>query len=408
MSRKLIVLSLILFSFLLTGCSQSNTEISEDQSKELDVKLYRCDLPLNECKDKWKDSLAGEWKLLISENPKGKNGLMSFSNDADVASILSIDKQLTSSPDNLVIDRKKWIIIVSEPNNQKCLNRKIYDITLDLTYHDYESKDKWYVEEYLKTHRIGQMRSYLEWLENPKIKLQPGDIVNLRFLWTIEFKWTSSPLMDRIPLHYVSKCDDTETSFEILHNAVEYNSKHNELRLFYWFNQVVEEMTTGDIGGVYNDIDSLMAKVTYEFDQRYGKNSEWTFLLNHLVNNSILSQYKKDYITMIFFDWLFQLSPSDKKTFVNKYGNFPSSTYEFSIDNIRNSYKPWFFFKNFFITHIFKELPILTTLCPIGPDGDPLDAYIIGMNVVNDLTVQGSMKEFYSEYLFKGCNLYYQ
>jgi len=37
---------------------------------------------------------------------------------------------------------------------------------------------------------------------------------------------------------------------------------------------VVEEMTTGDIGGVYNDIDSLMAKVTYEFDQRYGKNSE--------------------------------------------------------------------------------------------------------------------------------------
>jgi len=45
--------------------------------------------------------------LLISENPKGKNGLMSFSNDADVASILSIDKQLTSSPDNLVIDRKK-------------------------------------------------------------------------------------------------------------------------------------------------------------------------------------------------------------------------------------------------------------------------------------------------------------
>jgi len=252
------------------------------------------------------------------------------------------------------------------------------------------------------------MRSYLEWLENPKIKLQPGDIVNLRFLWTIEFKWTSSPLMDRIPLHYVSKCDDTETSFEILHNAVEYNSKHNELRLFYWFNQVVEEMTTGDIGGVYNDIDSLMAKVTYEFDQRYGKNSEWTFLLNHLVNNSILSQYKKDYITMIFFDWLFQLSPSDKKTFVNKYGNFPSSTYEFSIDNIRNSYKPWFFFKNFFITHIFKELPILTTLCPIGPDGDPLDAYIIGMNVVNDLTVQGSMKEFYSEYLFKGCNLYYQ
>jgi len=60
MSRKLIVLSLILFSFLLTGCSQSNTEISEDQSKELDVKLYRCDLPLNECKDKWKDSLAGE------------------------------------------------------------------------------------------------------------------------------------------------------------------------------------------------------------------------------------------------------------------------------------------------------------------------------------------------------------
>lgn len=408
MYHKFISLALIAVFLFLTWCSSTNQANIQSWPKELSVKVYRCDLPLDQCKSVWKDSLAWEGIVLIQEDPKWKSSLKTFSNDQDIAAILSLDKQLTSSPDNLIVDRKTWALTVSEPNNPRCLNRKTYDVTLDLTYHDYNAKDKWYVEQYLRTHRIGQLRNYLEWIENSNIKLQPGDIVNLRFLWTIEFEWTSSPLMDRIPLHYVSKCDDTETSFEILHDTIEYNNRHNEIRLFYGLNQVVADSQTGDVGSTYPDIDTLMARVESEFNERYGKNSEGTFFLNHLINNSILSQYKKNHITMIFFDWLFQLSPSDRQSFVKKYWSFPASTYEFSIDNIRNSYRPGFFFKNFFITHIFKELPILSTLCPIGPDWDPLDVYIIGMNVVNDLTVQSSMKEFYSEYLFKDCNVYYQ
>gem|GEM_PF-2273824 len=45
-----------------------------------------------------------------------------------------------------------------------------------------------------------------------------------------------------------------------------------------------------------------MKKVEDEFNQRYGKYSEGTFLLNHLVNNSILTQYKKNQRTILFFD----------------------------------------------------------------------------------------------------------
>lgn len=401
---KVAVISLLVF---LSWCA-SNTQVTESWPKEIAVKLYRCDLPLDQCKDIRRDSLVWEWSIFISENPKWKSSLKTFSNDSDVASILALDKQLTSSPDNLIIDRKNGIITVSEPNNPRCFNRKVYDITLDLTYHDYNAKDKWYVEQYLRTHRIGQLRNYLEWLENPNVKLQPWDMINLRFLWTVEFEWSSTPLMDKIPLHYVSKCDDTEMSFEILHNTVEYNNKHNEIRLFYWLNQVVANSNTGDAGSVYTDIDTLMARVEDEFNDRYGKNSEGTFFLNHLINNSILLQYKKNYITMIFFDGLFQLSPSDKQVFVKKYGTFPASVYEFSVDNIRNSYKQGFFFKNFFTTHIFKELPILSTLCPTGPDGESMDLYIIWTNVINDLTVQSSLKEFYSDYLFEKCNVQYQ
>lgn len=367
-------------------------------------------MPKNECtRDVLQKSLAGKWSISIEEDLEGVNSLFKwFSDDSVISSILSLDNKLNVSPENIFIDKKNNTITISEPTNQRCVNRKVYDITLDLTYHDYNAKDKGQVEQYLKTYRIEQLRNYLEWLENPQIKLQEGDVINLRFLWTIEFEGASSPIMDKITLHYMSKCWDTENTFEVLHDTIEYNSRHDVIRLFYGLKKVESDKDADTVGWVYTSIDSIMEKIEDEFSQRYGKYSEGTFLLNHLINNPILTQYKKNQITMLFFDWLFQLSPSDRETFVKKYAKFPASIYEFNVKNIQNSYKETLFFKNFFTKHIFKELPILNTLCPISNEGESLDVYIIGMNVVNDLTVQSSMKDFYTNYLLKNCNVFYQ
>jgi len=408
MHKKILTIFLLLSLVIVTWCSGVGSESSQTWPKDWNVKVYRCDLPINECtRDMWKTALRWEWTVLVDENLQWKNSLFGLASGNVITSILSLDKLLNSSSENMFVDTRKNIISITEPTNQRCINKNTYDITLDLTYHDFHSKNKGAVEDHLKALRIKKLRDYLEWADNPKTKLQDWDVINLRFLWTIEFQGTSSPLMDKITLHYMSKCEDTDTTFELLHDTIEHNAKHSEIRLFYWLKQLESDKNADTVGWAYTSIDSIMKKVEDEFNQRYGKYSEGTFLLNHLVNNSILTQYKKNQRTILFFDWLFQLSPSDKETFVKRFGKFPASTYEFNVNNIKKYYKDWFFFKNFFIDNIFKELPVLNTLCPVGNEGK-LDLYIIWMNVVNDLTVQNLMKDFYTNHLFKNCNVFYQ
>jgi len=62
----------------------------------------------------------------------------------------------------MFVDTRKNIISITEPTNQRCINKNTYDITLDLTYHDFHSKNKGAVEDHLKALRIKKLRDYLE------------------------------------------------------------------------------------------------------------------------------------------------------------------------------------------------------------------------------------------------------
>jgi hypothetical protein len=53
-------------------------------------------------------------------------------------------------------------------------------------------------------------------------------------------------------------------------------------------------------------------------------------------------------------------------------------------------------------------LPGLNNLCPIWEDNKELPVFLIWINTTSWISVQSKIKDFYSNYLFKNCTVYYK
>ena len=408
---KKLTACLLLTIFVLSWCEINinnwwntswNNSIEWDKTYKL-FTSYKCEKSnINECKrDDWKK----QWEINSITFSKDELNNFTFSK-LDVNNkeqIAKLDSELWKENWKFEFE---WNKVIISKNLQSC---KTFDISLDITYYDWHSWENGELNKYIMDNRIAKLRSFLEWENSSNIKINEWDKINLRFIWTMKENDSQANLKDLTELYYIKPCTSEEITYTIWEDDVEINNMRGEISYYYIVDKESqkEELNKTTV----KNMDDLIKKVSDEFYKRYWSMSVWTYLLDHL--NESLDTYKEDQTNIIISDFFFQLSDSDmdvlKKKYCNKWWDFCSKEiYQFSLNNITNKYLDKYFFKNLFTKYIFEEIPSLNNLCPKNEDWKKIEVYLLWIDSIPWLTIQDKIKDYYSNYLLKNCDVKYK
>lgn len=410
--KKLFVLSSLFVLLILCGCEQKPREIAVQSCYCSDEKW---DCWFDDGKTNWVC-----WKTMDIKVPFDVSlQLDKVDNLNDLSNMFSwtnfdLSKFFMWSPLNVyewdfTINWSK-ITTKNDCGNEK-YGWKIYDVSLDLTYFDWKSATSWEINKYLIENRLNRLESFFKWDNTQWLILHPWDKIILRFIWLLSQNWVGTALNDKISLEYV--CENEQTLYRLNNEKFEWNSMRWKFTYYYsldkWFGWNDKQNIEGNS---YTTLEGLMWRINNEFYKRYGSYSEWTYMLDHFVN-FMPSSYQDNYIVVVLSDFLFQLSPSDKKIIKNKYcsnwNNYCNDDlYEFNAWNISSKYIDWYFYKNVFTKYIFDNIPSINNLCKLSDSWDKTIVYLLWVNAISWLSNQDKIKDFYSNYLLKNCNVYYK
>ena len=313
-------------------------------------------------------------------------------------------------------DTDLWNMWVIEVNWREVSVSKIetscrtYDVSIDLTYFDRATAASWEINKYLMVNRMERLKDFFKWNNDEWLKLENWDRIILRFIGLLKHWGVWTKLADVTELYLWQPCLAERANFTVKEDLWEINDMLWEINYIYiLWDEEKEEWESIDS---YNNLDDIMERIQKEFDERYWKMSEWTYMLDHLLT-SMPTTYKENYITVILSDFLFQISPEDtaalKRKYCTKWSNFCNdSIYQFSIDNISKSYIDGYFFKSLFTKYIFDQLPSLKNLCPISDNWEKMKIYLLGIEWISWISIQDKIKDFYSNYLLKNCKIFYK
>ena len=403
---KKILSCLLLTAFILSWCGSVNNWWSENVNGEKTYKVltsYKCNKSsINDC-ERWDWVKQWEIKSITFAWNELNNFTFSELSESNKEGIIKLDDDFEEENWELVFH---WNQFTVSRNVESC---QTFDISLDITYYDRHSWEDGELNKYIMSNRIQKLRNFLEWDNSWNLKIKEGDKINLRFIWTMKENDSQANLKDSVEFYYKKPCTSEEITYIVKEDDVEINNMRGEIDYFYILNK--DSQKEADNKEVVDDMDVLIEKVSNEFYKRYGSMSIWTYLLDHF--NESLSTYREWQTNIILSDFFFQLSDTDKKAlkkkFCNRAGEYcADDIYQYSIENITSKYQDKYFFKNLFTKHIFEEFPSLNDLCPVSWKWEKMDVYLLWIDTIPWISVQDKVKDYYSNYLLKNCNVKYK
>jgi hypothetical protein len=209
-----------------------------------------------------------------------------------------------------------------------------FDVSIDLTRFW-----KWAEMEQMTQNRISQIQSLIDWELYDSIKMNPGDSMILRFLWTIDYgtRGKNIPLNDRIMIKIKSEESGKLVKISNIQCVTNKRKKLIYLKMSkkdIWVEelwaQTEETNKVSNVSKIRNELNSsqkfespdtqdVMDIVKKEFDLRYlsNKYSRWTYMLEFLDQTDVLSTDQKNVKTFIFSDANFNLHPNFRRNYAN-------------------------------------------------------------------------------------------
>jgi len=395
--KKVLFCLVLLGTCLLVGCDRSNQDQTEKQMK---LNLFQCETPniinLDDCEKYHEELTTYTFTTEEFEDVKKHNKREELKSTQLKTIFLGwSDLDL----ENAQFDKN----IISIPTSKDC---KTYNVSFDLTYYDWKESKESNINQYAIEERLQTLKSFFEWDNQKWDKISFWDKVVLRFLWWVQGDKKSLALNDKISFYYGESCGSNSNQYEILDSELSINKMLWEINFFYILSDNV--IQSGDVENIYSSIDDLIGWIKKEVSARYGKNSNGTYLLSHLSNMTNENITSKD-VFVFLTDFFFQLESEDAKKLRKKYcatnGNYCNdSIYQFSEENLSTRYTDGWFFKALFTKHVFKDLSLdLSSLCKNNNE-----VYLFGISSVPWLSLQNNIKDYYSNYLFKNCEVFYK
>jgi len=292
----------------------------------------------------------------------------------DVKSLFKKDKQLQNIENLTITD--DMIVVNWEWNTT-------YQVLFDLTYYDWKTWEKGTLNKEIIEKRLKVLTDFF------KENLQNWDKIILWFIWAKN--------QDEI-------CDDKLDlifgQWYTLSGHFEGDTMKGTLTYYY-------ELWENNGTWSYSNIENIMNQISEEVNTRYGIYSQWTYLLHHLRN--LLNETKENSVYLILSDFQFQLENSDVIALKNKYCSsrawycIKDSVYQVSKENLVNLYKENYYFKNLFTKLLFQNYENLNNLCPYNNK-----VYLFWLKEIPWMTIQDNLKDLYSNYLLKNCEVFYK
>lgn len=391
--------------FILSWCGTitNNWWIgNENGEKTYQLNTYRCYKDdIDDCKS---NDWEKQWEAKKVTFTKEELNNFKFPNlsEENRKTIIKLNNKVKWN-EEILID---WDTATISNKLQSC---KAYNISLDITYYDRHSGEKWKLNQYIMDNRIKKLKSFLDGDNSKNLKIKEGDKIKLSFIGTMKENNSLANLKDVIEFYYKTPCISEDTTFTIIKDDVYINNIRWIIDYYYILWESIEKWENKS--EVVKNMDELMEKISDEFFKRYWSNSVWTYLLDHF--NESLDTNKVNQINIILSDFFFQLSDTDrevlKKRFCTKGSDFCwNDTYEFNLNNVTTKYLDKYFFKNLFTKYIFEEFPSLKNLCPLNSEWEKMDVYLLWIDAIPGLSIQDKIKDYYSNYLLKNCNVYYK
>lgn len=404
-NTTLIIFSLPIFClFLLFSCWWNDT----DSQKENINKEKYSSIEIYECSD---DNLKEKCNLLKGET-NIQNVLQVNEKVCNIPSIINKDDY-----DKIFLDYKIWTDKISNINlsnndnirelkftyekkeEWKEIKWKDINIMFDLTYFS--------LNEEIENDVIMNRKKFLtNFVENGinNISLEYWDKVNLYYIWTIDY-WN-------YPEHKNYALNDTNNF--VLKKWIEkirwdyhikyecsYNKRKWKIKFYYknYQKNIVNNNTEENNNN--NNIstkEKLLEAMLKLIDNKYNswEYNKWTFLLESLDKNTGFLNAENS-INILISDFVFQLHPKMKE---NKNIPITSEKYDFITKNLSLLNEEWYFY-DFYKNYVAKNY--LQDKCKKNES-----LYLVWFNLDDDLDIKRIKKDYYKDYLFKWCNIYFE
>lgn len=275
-----------------------------------------------------------EQKWFVSLDNWTKVDINKLKESPDIITTVDWEDDCVSSIVNYEESIQDWVI----------LKPQTLDVTLDLT-----KIGQWDDLAKLTQSRIETLKTLVDGELYEWVKMNPGDSMILRFIWTIDYwiNWKNLPLNDKISIKLSEKVGKSVkiSNIECVKNKrkkliyLKINSEN--ISIDNW-DDIVKKNKNYNIKNEVNstqkfevaDTDSLINIVTKEFDMRSenDKYAKWSYILEFLDQSDILDSKVWNVNTFIFTDANFQLHPNFLKNYANPYNIKLDEVWDFSPD----------------------------------------------------------------------------